>query len=133
MVLAGLPESVESGSAAKVTDASTSTVEVLAHNGSANAGTAGVDSESVDRMLEAASSGWRSESLKSENSSSSSFFSSALSQDAGRNGTVKSYTNATGESAGKAALAEALARHNITAESKLAANANLHNDAVSSD
>ena len=129
MLLVGLPESVESDSAAQVTDASTSTVEILAHNGSANANTAVVDSESVDRMLEAASSGWRSESSKSENSSSS----SALSQDVGRNGTVKSYTNATGESAGKAALAEALGRHNITAESKLAANANLHNDAVSSD
>lgn len=123
MLIVGSLELVESDTAAQVTNASTGTGAVTAQEKSANASTI-FDSLSFDRMLEAASSGGGM-SVMSENDGEP--------QDIDRTENVKSNTNAGGESAGRAALAEALARHNITAQSKLAANGQLHNDDVSSD
>ena len=76
----------------------------------ANSSTA-FDNSNFDRLLEAASSGGMSDNSKPD--------SGGVLLDVGRHDSK--HSNSTGESAGKAALAEALARHNITAQTKATA------------
>ena len=77
-------------------------------------------SSSFDRLLEAASSGGMSDNLKPDTGG---LLDGVELQGTKKrlNGTTNASSNSTRESAGKAALAEALARHNITAGSKTAA------------
>lgn len=118
MLIVGSFGVLKSGSATGVTNGGTSSAEDQTANTSTS-----FDSLSFDRMLEAASSGGMSDNLRSE--------SDGVPQN-DRNGTVHSNTNSTGESAGKAALAEALARHKITAIPESAEKGS-HHEAVSSD
>lgn len=106
--LVGSDEILGSGSEAKPRIAGTSATS--ARDQTANSSTA-VDSSSFDRLLEAASSGGMSDDLKSESRNDL--------QNPHQPG--KSNANSQEESAGKAALAKALSRHNITAQSKAAA------------
>ena len=100
------------GSDAEAQPSTTSISATSAEHQIANQNIA-VDSSSFDRLLEAASSGGMSDDLKSE--SGNDF------QNLDQPGTVQSDSNSKEAVAGKAALAKALARHNITAQSKAAA------------
>lgn len=97
------------GSDSEAKPSTTGISATSAEGQTANSNTA-VDSSSFDRLLEAASSGGMSDDLKSESG-----------DDQNPNQPGKSNPNSQEESAGKAALAKALTKHNITAQSKAAA------------
>lgn len=105
-MLVGSHELLDSGSEAKPSTIGTSATSA---NQTAISNSA-VDSSSFDRLLEAASSGGMSDDLKLDDR-----------QNPDQSKTVQSKSSSQEESAGKAALAEALARHNITVQSKAAA------------
>ena len=108
-----LVESSETlGSDSEAKPSTTGTAAASAEDQTAISNSA-VDSSSFDRLLEAASSGGMSDDLKLENGDDL--------QNQDQPGTVQSNPSSQEELAGKAALAKALARHNITVQTKAAA------------
>ena len=109
---AGLAGRLESGAELEPAGASSSKTAEQQHDTAGNA----LHASSFDRLLEAASSGGMSDNLESESEGA---LGGIELQGTKRhlNGTANSNSSSAAESAGKAALAKALARHNITAQS----------------
>lgn len=109
LLVAGSSELMGSDPDAKPNTTSTSAASAQEQYANSSTASTAFDSSSFDSLLEAASSGGMSGDLKSDSND-------VLPVQAN-----VSSVSSEKESAGKTALAEALARHNITAQSKAAA------------